>query len=61
LRWIDDWAEAEAWETWSLEPEEYIDAGERVVVLHRLSARGRGSGVTVARRDGMVWRQGGSA
>ena len=40
---------------WTLEPEEFIDAGERVVVLARLSARGRASGVALVRRDGMVW------
>ena len=53
LRWIDDWDEA--WEQWSVDPEKYIDAGEQVVVLLRLSARGRGSGVALVRRDGMVW------
>jgi ketosteroid isomerase-like protein len=51
LRWIDDWDAME----WSLEPEEFIDAGERVVVLASLSARGKGSGVALVRRDGMVW------
>jgi ketosteroid isomerase-like protein len=51
LRWIDDWDAME----WSVEPEEFIDAGERVVVLLRLSARGRGSGISLERRDGMVW------
>ena len=53
LRWIDDWDQA--WEDWSVEPEEYIEAGDRVLVLTRLSARGRGSGVPVVRRDGMIW------
>jgi ketosteroid isomerase-like protein len=51
LRWIDDWDAME----WTLEPEEFIDAGERVVVLARLSARGKASGVPLVRRDGMVW------
>jgi ketosteroid isomerase-like protein len=51
LRWIDDWDAME----WTLEPEEFVDAGERVVVLARLSARGRASGVSLVRRDGMVW------
>jgi len=51
LRWIDDWDAME----WTLEPEEFIDAGERVVVVARLSARGRASGVSLVRRDGMVW------
>jgi ketosteroid isomerase-like protein len=40
---------------WSVEPEQFIDAGERVVVLVRLSARGRGSGISLERPDGMVW------
>jgi ketosteroid isomerase-like protein len=53
LRWIDDWAEA--WEDWRVEPEEYIDAGDRVVVLARLAARGKESGLQLVRRDGMVW------
>jgi ketosteroid isomerase-like protein len=53
LRWIDDWDEA--WEDWSVEPEEYIEAGDRVVVVTRLSARGRGSGVPLVRRDAHVW------
>jgi len=51
LRWIDDWDAME----WTLEAEEFIDAGERVVVLARLSARGRASGVSLVRHDGMVW------
>jgi ketosteroid isomerase-like protein len=47
---------AEAWETDALEPEEYIDAGNgRVVLLARLSARGKGSGVAVERREGIMW------
>ena len=51
LRWIDDWDAME----WTLEPEEFIDAGERVVVLARLSAYGKGSGLSLERREGMVW------
>jgi ketosteroid isomerase-like protein len=46
----------EAWESDTLEPEEYIDAGDgRVVLLARVSARGQGSGVRVERRDGIMW------
>jgi ketosteroid isomerase-like protein len=51
LRWVDDWDAME----WTLEPEDFIDAGERVVVIARLTARGRASGVPLVRRDGMVW------
>ncbi len=37
------------------EPEEFIDAGERVVVPVRLVARGRGTGIEVEQRLVMVW------
>jgi ketosteroid isomerase-like protein len=46
----------EAWESFTVEMEEYVDAGDdKVVTLVRLSARGKGSGVEVDRRDGIVW------
>jgi ketosteroid isomerase-like protein len=52
--WIAEYGEA--WESFSLEPQEYIDAGKgRVVQVARLSARGRGSGVSLERLDGIVW------
>jgi ketosteroid isomerase-like protein len=35
--------------------DEFIDAGERVVVLATLWGRGRGSGAEVARKQGYVW------
>lgn len=35
--------------------DEFIDAGDRVVVLGTLRGRGRGSGVDVERRQGYVW------
>lgn len=37
------------------EPEEFIDAGDRVVVPVRLVARGRGTGIEAAQRLVMVW------
>jgi ketosteroid isomerase-like protein len=40
---------------WRLEPERFIDAGDRVVVVARLSARGKASDVSLERHDGMVW------
>jgi ketosteroid isomerase-like protein len=47
---------SEAWETVSLEPQEYIDAGDgRVVLVARVAARGVGSGVEVERLDGVMW------
>jgi uncharacterized protein len=46
----------EAFESWAFEPREYIDAGDgRVVVVGRLSAQGKGSGVSVDRLDAMAW------
>ena len=52
-RWLEDWGAA--WAEWSLEPEEFIDAGDRVVVVAHLRARGRDSGVEVDRQDGLVY------
>lgn len=46
----------EAFESISIEPEEFIDAGEDVViVLVRSRGRGRGSGVDVNARGPHVW------
>jgi ketosteroid isomerase-like protein len=53
-RWLADWAAA--WSTYSMQPEELIDAGERrVVVLVRMRATGRGSRVEVEREDGLLY------
>ncbi len=52
LQWLEDWAGA--WSEFSLEPEEFIDVEDRVVVVLRMRATGRGSGVTVERNDAMV-------
>ena len=53
-RWLDeDWGTA--WSDWSLEPEEFIDAGNTVVVIAHLTATGRGSGLEVKRQDGLVY------
>jgi ketosteroid isomerase-like protein len=35
--------------------EEFLDAGDRVVVIATLRGRGRGSGADVERRQGYVW------
>jgi ketosteroid isomerase-like protein len=53
LRWVADWGEA--WEEFSMDAEQWIDAGDRVVSIFRLTARGKGSGVEVTRRDAMIW------
>jgi ketosteroid isomerase-like protein len=43
------------WEDHHVEPEEFIDAGEHVVVPIRLSGRGRVSGVQTEARFVQVW------
>jgi uncharacterized protein len=53
IRWMTDWGEP--WAEWSLEPQEFIDAGDRVVVVLRMKARGRGSGVEIDREDSLVY------
>jgi ketosteroid isomerase-like protein len=42
---IFDVEEAEIWDEHRIEPQEFIDAGDRVVVLQREYQRGKGSGV----------------
>ena len=44
-----------AFESYSLEPEEYIDAGDAVVMVFTLRATGRGSGIELERRDAIVY------
>jgi uncharacterized protein len=43
------------WEEIRFEPQEFIDAGDRVVVVARLVGRGRKSGVDVRRTWAYVW------
>jgi hypothetical protein len=45
----------EAWESFSIEPEEFIEAGDRLVVLVKLVGRGKGSGIDVEARGAHVW------
>jgi ketosteroid isomerase-like protein len=52
-RWLENWDVA--WAEYSMVPEEFLAAGERVVSIFRMNATGRGSGVQVARQDAMVW------
>ena len=53
-RWLEDWGDACA--EYSVEPEEFIDADdEHVILVLRLYATGRGSGVKVERQDAMVF------
>jgi len=52
-RWIEDWSSA--WAEFSIEPEEFLDVGDRVVMVFRMKATGRTSGVAVQRQDAMVY------
>jgi ketosteroid isomerase-like protein len=45
----------EVWKDYVNEPEEFIDLGEHVVVVSRLSARGSSSGVPVRGRLVALW------
>ena len=53
FRWQADWESS--WESWRWDPEEFIEAGDRVVAVLGVHAKGRGSGVDVERIDGAVW------
>jgi ketosteroid isomerase-like protein len=53
LRWQDDWASS--WESWRWDPVDFIEAGDRVVAILRVHAKGRRSGPDVERVDGAVW------
>jgi len=52
-RWIEDWSAA--WSEDAIEPEEFLDAGESVLVFIRQRTTGSGSGVTLEREDAMLF------
>ena len=45
-----------AWRDFRSEPEEFIEAGDKVLVRTRISGRGRGSGVEADSAAGWVFR-----
>jgi len=45
----------EGWETWQIEPERFISAGERVAVVVRYRAHWRTSGVDVEAHESALW------
>lgn len=45
----------DSWEEFRQETEELIDAGERVAVILRMAARGKGSGIEVEARYAHLW------
>jgi len=46
---------ADAWDDWELEPEDFIEAGERVVVIVNQRGRSKATGVPVDMRFAQVW------
>ena len=46
----------EVWEDYRIEAEEYIDAGDAVVVVCRARGTGRGSGMELDQTLALVWR-----
>jgi ketosteroid isomerase-like protein len=52
-RWID--TTREVWDEWRFELERLLDAGDQVVVLVRVVARGGSSGVGLDRRTAHIW------
>jgi ketosteroid isomerase-like protein len=45
----------EVWEELLVTPEQFLDAGEKVVVMESIRGRGRGSGVETTGRSTSVW------
>jgi ketosteroid isomerase-like protein len=53
-RWLEDWGTA--WAEWSIEPEEFTEADDSVVIFLLMKAKGRGSGIEVERQDALVYK-----
>ena len=45
----------EVWEDWRIEPERFVDAGDRVLVVERYGGRGRESGLRLEDRAAAIW------
>jgi len=52
-RWLEDWSSA--WSESTMELQEFLDAGQRVLVFIRQQTTGHGSGVTLERQDAMLF------
>ncbi len=55
-KWLQDWGDA--WESYSAEPDVFIDAGGKVVVELNMQAKGGGSGIEMERRDAILFTVG---
>jgi ketosteroid isomerase-like protein len=49
---VEDWGSA--WDSYEVEPEELVDAGDVVVSIFTVVARGKGSGIETRRRNATV-------
>ena len=45
----------DTWADWRIEPERFLDAGDRVVVFVRMRAKGAGSGAEIEFERAQVW------
>ena len=45
----------DVWDEFLIEPERFVDASDRVVVIERRRGRGQESGVRVEQRAGVIW------
>jgi ketosteroid isomerase-like protein len=52
-QFLAEWADA--WEDWALAAEDYIDAGESVVVIVNQRGRSKATGIPVNMRFAQVW------
>ena len=53
-KWISEWSES--WDTWTLEDMEYRSVSkDKVLLLQRMKATGRTSGLEIDRLDGVVY------
>ena len=53
MQFNGEWADA--WDGWELEVENYLDAGERVVVIVNQRGRSKATGIPVDMRFAQVW------
>jgi ketosteroid isomerase-like protein len=61
MQFTAEWADA--WDDWRMEVEDYLDAGERVVVILTQRGRSKATGIPVEMRFAQVWtfRDGGGS
>jgi ketosteroid isomerase-like protein len=46
---------SEVWDSWEVEPLEFLENGDRLFVEHRVRARGKGSGIEMVQTYWSVW------